>query len=128
MQAERIDWYVYKHKMLSRYRKCFWCRCDVNRCTATIDHLIPLSNDGPDEPCNLVLACSKCNHERGQVTEFIDRVQFECSIDTITFKRVMKRYVELLPLFKKWERHHLRHCPSVHVNVDELMNDFAKAV
>jgi 5-methylcytosine-specific restriction endonuclease McrA len=31
----------------------------------TFDHVVPLSKDGEDSPLNLVIACYRCNHHRG---------------------------------------------------------------
>ncbi|KAG1666407.1 hypothetical protein FOA52_006516 [Chlamydomonas sp. UWO 241] len=33
--------------------------------TATVDHVIPRSKGGTDDPCNLVIACRKCNCQKG---------------------------------------------------------------
>lgn len=33
--------------------------------TATLDHIIPRGRDGGDETSNLLLACRRCNQERG---------------------------------------------------------------
>jgi 5-methylcytosine-specific restriction endonuclease McrA len=33
--------------------------------TATLDHVIPLSKGGPNKRENIVLACGKCNRDKG---------------------------------------------------------------
>lgn len=44
---------------------CYWCRRRVNTLSATLDHKIPLSRGGLNNENNIVLACGKCNQERG---------------------------------------------------------------
>lgn len=38
----------------------------------TLDHVVPQSADGSDEPDNLALACRNCNERRGNRTNAID--------------------------------------------------------
>ena len=57
--------------------KCFWCKCRVKIVkgyrgvlpddAATIDHLYERDGTGKRESDEVVLACRKCNHERGEV-------------------------------------------------------------
>lgn len=54
-----------KRRMLRRDPHCHWCRCDLTAETATLDHVIPLAKGGLDNANNWVLACRKCNKERG---------------------------------------------------------------
>lgn len=50
---------------------CHWCRVKLDDHNAnlphypTIDHFIPLSRGGTNEPSNLVVACYACNQKRG---------------------------------------------------------------
>lgn len=48
--------------------RCYWCRDPVLRSDATVEHLVPRSHGGLNIPNNWVLACSKCNHARGNRT------------------------------------------------------------
>lgn len=32
---------------------------------ATVEHILPKTAGGTDEPSNLALACARCNHEKG---------------------------------------------------------------
>lgn len=50
-----------KCRMLRRDSKCHYCRCNLTEDTATVDHFIPLSKGGLDNPNNRVLACDGCN-------------------------------------------------------------------
>ena len=54
---------------------CFWCKQPMvlavgakhnhNPNIATLDHVVPRSHGGNDELTNLVVACNKCNQEKG---------------------------------------------------------------
>jgi hypothetical protein len=49
---------------------CFYCgtELDPEQPEATVDHVIPLSRGGTNQPRNLVLACTMCNHGKGERT------------------------------------------------------------
>jgi 5-methylcytosine-specific restriction endonuclease McrA len=40
---------------------CQYCGNDAN----TVDHVLPVSRGGTDEPDNLLAACTRCNSSRG---------------------------------------------------------------
>lgn len=40
--------------------------------TATVDHLIPICKGGKDSGVNLVAACHKCNHKKGNSMKGLD--------------------------------------------------------
>lgn len=44
---------------------CLYCSCSVNRTTATLDHVIPVSRGGKTEWSNIVTACAACNTKKG---------------------------------------------------------------
>jgi 5-methylcytosine-specific restriction endonuclease McrA len=47
--------------------RCLYCNrdlCEVNPWEASLDHLIPHSAGGSDDPSNLVMACAQCNYSR----------------------------------------------------------------
>lgn len=44
---------------------CFWCRCTLPEKELTLDHQIPGSKGGSNNPENLRLACFPCNNSRG---------------------------------------------------------------
>lgn len=54
-----------RESLLAVDSRCHWCRVRLYSHTATIDHLVPSSKGGSDEPDNLVLACERCNKARG---------------------------------------------------------------
>ncbi len=33
---------------------------------ATVEHMLPRSHGGTDDPANLALACARCNHQKGR--------------------------------------------------------------
>lgn len=45
--------------------KCFYCSCEVQRDTFTIDHVWSLARGGTSILSNMVAACSPCNSEKG---------------------------------------------------------------
>lgn len=53
---------------------CWYCGVDTielaqyGRGKSTVDHVIPRSRGGSDEPSNLVCACSICNQEKADMT------------------------------------------------------------
>ena len=50
--------------------KCYYCKQDLdNKGRGHVEHKIPLSRDGHNTKTNIVIACSKCNLEKGQMTE-----------------------------------------------------------
>jgi 5-methylcytosine-specific restriction endonuclease McrA len=52
--------------LIAKYgMRCFWCSCELNHETLTIDHYIPLSRGGNNQIKNLRLACFSCNQKRG---------------------------------------------------------------
>ena len=44
---------------------CRYCGRTCDRSTRTLDHVIPRSRRGPSTPDNLVVACRKCNGDKG---------------------------------------------------------------
>ena len=53
-------------KLLSgKPRKCWMCGCNLDRWTASVDHLQPASKGGKDRADNYRLACKPCNSGRG---------------------------------------------------------------
>jgi 5-methylcytosine-specific restriction endonuclease McrA len=45
------------------HRKCAPFPADM----ATVDHVIPKSQDGTDDPSNLILSCKRCNDARRDI-------------------------------------------------------------
>ena len=52
--------------------RCQYCGVDMMIKACTIDHVIPRSRGGTHGWCNVVLACSICNHKKGDklISEF----------------------------------------------------------
>ena len=65
----------YKKKTFIRYSKmnvflrdefeCQYCGVEVNRRTATLDHVLPVSHGGKSTWENSTTSCSKCNSHKG---------------------------------------------------------------
>lgn len=47
--------------------KCVWCRkpLGLNHSEVSVEHLVPQSQGGGDDPANLLPACRSCNSRRG---------------------------------------------------------------
>lgn len=62
--------------------RCHWC-CQMCRedqgwmHTATLEHVVPRANGGPNEPWNLVMACHRCNglRDRTPWEDFVIRAR-----------------------------------------------------
>lgn len=61
--------------------KCCWCGCettDVRKVwnASTIEHVMPKSVGGSDDPENLAMSCNRCNNARGNMTvdEFMEKL------------------------------------------------------
>lgn len=48
---------------------CVYCGDSVDRRSATLDHVVPRSEGGGNEPQNLVTCCEPCNLKWGSRTE-----------------------------------------------------------
>lgn len=47
---------------------CTYCGADLREQTPHIDHVIPFSRGGSDEPSNLAASCGTCNRRKGNRT------------------------------------------------------------
>jgi 5-methylcytosine-specific restriction endonuclease McrA len=45
---------------------CCYCRRVFLFTELTVEHIVPLCLGGTNDPSNIALACSPCNHERGK--------------------------------------------------------------
>ncbi len=43
--------------------RCWWCQCELNG-TYEVDHRVPLSRGGSNDPSNLVVSCMSCNRRK----------------------------------------------------------------
>lgn len=70
---------------------CFYCgKQDSN---LTVDHFYPLSRGGSDIDRNCVLACFKCNHEKGNKKPDIKMIEkFEYHMSKRLEKLHFRRY------------------------------------
>ena len=50
---------------------CVYCGDEAN----TVDHVIPISKGGTDDPNNLVAACSRCNYSLGNKVKVVKWVR-----------------------------------------------------
>jgi 5-methylcytosine-specific restriction endonuclease McrA len=49
--------------------RCYYCKCAITPEIRTVDHKIPVARGGEHHADNLVVACIKCNKEKGTLTD-----------------------------------------------------------
>lgn len=64
-KKKNIIRYSKQNVFLRDFYKCQYCGIDVNKRTATLDHVVPISLGGKSTWENSVCACSKCNSIKG---------------------------------------------------------------
>lgn len=114
-------------------QNCFWCNQFLEKHRATIDHLVPKLFHGKDIQSNVCISCHSCNHDRGQVTEFVHRVLYILPYlikDTPHKKEeyvhsVKLRYEELRLKLDRWLKRHRQHnikcgCVDISRIIDRL--------
>lgn len=58
-----------KRNVLARDKnRCSYCRTKLTDKTVTMDHVVPRAQGGKTEWTNIVSACGRCNHEKGDRT------------------------------------------------------------
>jgi len=57
-------------EFISRHRNsiCIYCNCKLNIVNATADHIVPISKGGNNCQANLMVCCTDCNSERGNMS------------------------------------------------------------
>lgn len=92
--------------------RCHICGKELNKNTATVDHLIPLSMNGPNGQNNTKLACDTCNHIRSNEPIYFFKMKFfllqnEC-VATQYFEqfkdhnKTRKKFIKHLKSYKKY--------------------------
>jgi hypothetical protein len=61
----RKSYKAQREMLLGRKPNCRWCGKKLTKRTATLEHVVPLSQGGADNESNWDLACKECNNERG---------------------------------------------------------------
>ena len=65
-QQQKMERLLLKHQLLHEQRwRCYICGCGLNsRQRPTIEHVVPKSRGGSNEPRNLRIACQPCNVDK----------------------------------------------------------------
>ena len=77
--VKELDYYNIKENRVKVFErdgyKCHYCKKQLTRFSATLDHIQPVSKGGDNSFSNLVTACLHCNAERGNrlVMEIIEK-------------------------------------------------------
>lgn len=53
--------------------RCQYCEAEVNKKTATLDHVLPISHGGRTNFENTVTACSPCNSSKGNNRKIVPK-------------------------------------------------------
>ena len=68
VSEKEVDYYNVRENRLQIYErdeyKCKYCGKQLTRFTATLDHVIPVTEAGTNSYDNLVTACLSCNSEK----------------------------------------------------------------
>lgn len=74
---------------------CYYCGCELNKEKRTIDHMYPRDLGGVSITNNLVPCCTKCNHEKDNMTmqEYFNYLKFESTKERKEYKsKVMQNH------------------------------------
>lgn len=81
--------YVVKRMVLQRSAgRCWYCGCVLNvlgQQTNHIDHIVPVSKGGTNDPSNLVASCRQCNTEKADMS--LAEYRKKCGGDLFWFER-----------------------------------------
>lgn len=67
MEKDYWFWADIRAILLDRDKCCIYCRKELNKRTAKIDHMIPKCKGGPDTLNNLALSCLSCNNKKADM-------------------------------------------------------------
>jgi 5-methylcytosine-specific restriction endonuclease McrA len=73
-------------------RRCVYCAAPLEFELATLDHVHPLAHGGAHVPGNVVSACPRCNHLKGDLlpTEFFGRYPW-AGLNFLAYARAVHR-------------------------------------
>jgi hypothetical protein len=78
-EAKELDFYNIAENRLKVFErdsyKCHYCKKQLTRFSATLDHIQPVSKGGDNSYNNLITACLHCNSERGNkpIMDFVTK-------------------------------------------------------
>lgn len=64
-KRQRLKRRLFREQKVRGKVKCFYCKRSLSFGETTLEHLTPLSENGQFSGDNVVLACLKCNQNRG---------------------------------------------------------------
>lgn len=92
--------------------RCAYCNSILDE-TATLDHIIPVSEGGETTKDNLVVCCRSCNYKKASrnLLSFIDSIQSDVARDK--FKKVLKKqYFEVSSAYMKYNKINEKNSPK----------------
>jgi|GEM_PF-2961857 len=63
----RVNGYAKEYLNENQNTKCIYCERELNDNNVTSDHIIPISMKGNNCQVNIVVCCTDCNNERGNL-------------------------------------------------------------
>jgi 5-methylcytosine-specific restriction endonuclease McrA len=69
MSKERISSFIRRFVIERDGLRCVYCGVDLMKNEVHLDHVVPESQGGPTIPDNLQVTCTKCNTEKGVLSE-----------------------------------------------------------
>jgi 5-methylcytosine-specific restriction endonuclease McrA len=82
---------------------CLYCDKDVNRNSATLDHVIPLSKGGKTDWLNIVTSCGHCNSTKGNNTNMKPKYKpYRPDYWELVQKRKMLPFTVKHPSWENW--------------------------
>ena len=63
----RTNGYAKEFILNNKDYKCIYCECELDDQNVTSDHIVPISYGGNNCQVNLVICCTDCNNERGNL-------------------------------------------------------------
>lgn len=64
-KMRKSNWWFSK---IQKEGKCYYCGVELNRKTATMDHILPISRGGKTTKGNIALCCKDCNSKKKYYT------------------------------------------------------------
>lgn len=107
-------------------RRCYYCKCILAKHEITADHVIPLKDtQGYHSSKNIVVACKKCNKDKGCKRDFVpDKwdIFLQETLDRIEERIKLAEYklsFDRKGSFTKWKKYHEKQGRWVNITLEK---------
>lgn len=93
------------HIFVRDHFRCQYCSKRFPPALLTLDHILPLSQDGPDDPENLATACKPCNQRKGNRTPDEARMPLLATPSALRYglsRALLEHYAEERPEWRPY--------------------------